>query len=86
VQIAGVSPIGEVLLTRRIKPSIPISPEASQVHGIPNELVASAPDFPDVSPQLVALLAGRDVVPAMLPLTAAWDMQPAGATICPGWA
>jgi DNA polymerase III epsilon subunit-like protein len=24
--------------------------------------VASAPDFPDVYPQLVALLAGRDVV------------------------
>jgi DNA polymerase-3 subunit epsilon len=62
VQLAVVSPTGEILLTTLVKPSIPIPAEASAIHGITNEHVAAAPTFPEVYPQLVALLAGRDVV------------------------
>jgi DNA polymerase-3 subunit epsilon len=57
-----VASTGEVLLATLVKPSIPIPPEASQVHGITDEHVASAPTFPEIYPQLRALVAGRDVV------------------------
>jgi DNA polymerase-3 subunit epsilon len=62
VQLAVVSPTGENLLTTLVKPSILIPAEATAIHGITDELVAEAPAFPEVYPQLVALLAGRDVV------------------------
>jgi DNA polymerase-3 subunit epsilon len=45
-----------------VRPSRPIPPEASAIHGIVDEHVASAPSCPDIYPQLKALLSGHDVV------------------------
>jgi DNA polymerase-3 subunit epsilon len=60
--VAVVDPLGRILLDTLVRPSGPIPPEASAIHGITDEHVASAPAFPDIYPQLVALLVGRDVV------------------------
>jgi len=48
--------------TWRIKPTIPIHPEATSVHGIKMEDVANCPGFAEVSAEFRPLLEGADVL------------------------
>ena len=45
-------------LARLVRPSRPIPAEATAVHGISDEDVASAPRFAEIAPELLELLAG----------------------------
>lgn len=57
-----VSPGGaEEWLTLRLNPGIPISPEATRVHGITDEDVANEPHFRDVARRIAAFLEGCDL-------------------------
>ena len=57
-----ISPQGDVLeRVRRFNPGIPISPEASAVHGISDEDVANEPPFSATAKSLVELLENCDL-------------------------
>jgi DNA polymerase III subunit epsilon len=57
-----VSPAGaEEWLTLRINPGIPISPEATRIHGITDADVANEPHFKDVARKIAAFLEGCDL-------------------------
>lgn len=57
-----VSPGGaEEWLTMRINPGIPISPEATRIHGISDADVANEPHFKDVAKKIAAFLEGCDL-------------------------
>ncbi len=57
-----VSPGGaEEWLTLRLNPSIPISPEATRVHGISDADVANEPQFRDVARRIASFLEGSDL-------------------------
>lgn len=48
--------------TWRIKPSVPIHPEAQAVHGITVEQLADCPTFGSSAPQIAALLSAAEVI------------------------
>lgn len=57
-----VTPGGaEEWLTLRLNPGIPISPEATRVHGITDADVASEPHFKDVAKRIASFLEGSDL-------------------------
>ena len=57
-----VSPGGaEEWLTLRINPGIPISPEATRVHGITDADVANEPSFKDVARRIASFFEGCDL-------------------------
>lgn len=59
--IIKISPNGnEDVKLRRLNPIIPISPEASQIHGIYNEDVKGCPTFKDIAKNLAAYIDGCD--------------------------
>ena len=60
--LAVVDHDGTVLLDTLVRPSRPIPPGASRVHGITDEMVSAAPTFAEVLPRLVEVLAGRTLV------------------------
>ncbi len=63
VQIGVIDGAGKVLVNNvLVKPTIPIPPEATRVHGITNEMVKDAPSFPEVLPQLRDAINGKLVV------------------------
>ncbi len=51
----------EEWLTLRINPGIPISPEATKIHGITDADVANAPHFKDVARKIASFLEGCDL-------------------------
>lgn len=60
--VLRISPGGDVLeRVRRFDPGIPISPEATAVHGIRDEDVAGEPPFPRVARSLAELLEPCDL-------------------------
>jgi len=61
-EIAVLDLAGEVLINSLVKPTKPIPPGASQIHGITDDLVEDAPAFIDVFPQLEGILRGRTVL------------------------
>jgi DNA polymerase III subunit epsilon len=48
-------------LTMRLNPGIPISPEATRIHGITDADVANEPRFKDVAKRIAAFLEGCDL-------------------------
>ena len=62
VQVAVVDWWGRVLLDTLVKPTIPIPPAASAIHGITDDMVADAPTFKDIAPALKGLLEFETVV------------------------
>ena len=56
--IAIIDAAGQVLLNTLVKPTCPIPPQASAVHGITDADVAEAPTITAIWPELAALLAG----------------------------
>jgi DNA polymerase III alpha subunit (gram-positive type) len=53
VEIAILAPDGEILLDTLVRPSAPIPPDATAMHGIDDARVASAPTWLEVYPQYV---------------------------------
>lgn len=62
VQIAIITPDEQVLLNTLVKPVQPIPRVATNIHGITDAMVADAPTFLEVAPQLRELLGGITVV------------------------
>lgn len=62
VQIAIIDSAGNVLLDTLVRPRFPIPPDATRIHGITNAMVVSAPTWTQVSPQILNLLYGRDLI------------------------
>ena len=62
VQVAVLSPSGRTLLDALVRPTVPIPPDATAVHGIDDQAVALAVTYPDVHAALAGLIAVRTVV------------------------
>jgi hypothetical protein len=62
VDLAVVTGSGQVLLDTLINPGEPIPSEATDIHGITDAMVAGAPTFAQILPDLTAAVAGRRVV------------------------
>ena len=62
MQIAIVDGRGQEALRQLIKPTIPIPPVASAIHGIGDRDVLDAPSFKDIYIRLSMLLAGQVVI------------------------
>ena len=62
VQIAILDGNGISVVNQLIKPTIPIPPVASRVHGIADSDVQDAPSFKDIYIRLSTLLAGQVVI------------------------
>ncbi|MDR1553701.1 MAG: 3'-5' exonuclease [Prevotellaceae bacterium] len=61
--IIKISPNGnEDIKTRRLNPTIPISPEASAIHGIYDEDVKDCPTFREIAKNLAAYIDGCDFI------------------------
>lgn len=61
-EIAILDASGAPLLDTLVRPSQPISPEASAIHGITDAMVANAPGWPEVAERYAAIVAERTVV------------------------
>lgn len=61
VEIALIDTAGNPLLDTLVKPRAPIPDDATAIHGITAAHVEHAPDWRDVQPQLLDLIAGRPV-------------------------
>jgi DNA polymerase-3 subunit epsilon len=61
IEIGVVDLAGKTLYESFIKPSIPIPPDSIAVHGITDQMVADAPGWKEVWPELLSVLSGRFV-------------------------
>lgn len=61
-QLAILTTAGQVILDTLVKPTIPISRDASAIHGITDATVAEAPTFAELAPKLREILAGATVL------------------------
>jgi DNA polymerase-3 subunit epsilon len=61
VEIGVVGPDGETLIEVFVRPSMPIPPEATQLHGITNDIVQKALAWPSVWAGVRALIINRPV-------------------------
>jgi len=61
VEIALVDHTGTVVFDALVRPHLPIPPDATRIHGITNAMVAAAPTWATLWPQVEALLGGRPV-------------------------
>ena len=62
ISAVKVHPNGDTeIKTRRINPTIPISPEAQAVHGISNEDVKDCPTFKQIAKSLAQWMTGCDI-------------------------
>ena len=62
VQIGVISPTSQVLLDTLVRPTHPIPPDATRIHGITNAACATAPAYPLVHPELEQAVRGKTVV------------------------
>ena len=62
ISIVKVFPDGtREILTKRVNPTIPISPEATEIHGITDADVADKPTFSKIAREVSAFLTGCDM-------------------------
>jgi len=61
VQVGILAPNGTVLMDTLVKPVNPIPGDATAVHGITNAMVANAPTFLDLLPQIKSYLTAKTV-------------------------
>ncbi|MEI9740441.1 exonuclease domain-containing protein [Enterobacter kobei] len=57
IEIAVINMRGEVLLDTLVKPTTPIPPEVTEINNITNEMVASAPEWREVFPKVLAIIS-----------------------------
>lgn len=62
VEIAVINPQGQTLINTLVRPSIPIPDEAIAIHGITNEMVADAPTFLEIYPDLRQVLLNKNIL------------------------
>lgn len=62
IELAAVDLQGRVLFDRRLRPTVPIDPEAELVHGISMDSLEDAPQWPEIADQLRDILLGAHVV------------------------
>jgi DNA polymerase-3 subunit epsilon len=62
VQIGIVDKNGTTILDTLVKPTVPCSAGAANVHGITNAMLATAPDFFDVYMQVSKVIAGAPLI------------------------
>jgi len=60
--IAIIDRFGGILLDTLVKPRFKIPPGATNIHGITNAAVETAPFWPEVREQVLAITAGKDVI------------------------
>lgn len=61
-EISVIDHGGSTLLDTLVKPTFPIHESVSAIHGITNEMVSTAPSFPDILPALQEVLDNRVLV------------------------
>lgn len=61
VELSIIDTAGNVLLDTLVRPTRPIPAEATEIHGITDEMVANAPTWAEVYPQYQALVAGKTI-------------------------
>ena len=62
IEISIIDDDGVTLLESMVRPSKPIPPDATRIHGITNEMVSRAPFWPLLWPDIRTLLSGKLVV------------------------
>lgn len=62
VEISITTATGDVLLDTLVNPGVPIPAEASDIHGITDEMVAAAPPFSEVVAELCEAIKGKRVL------------------------
>lgn len=63
VQLGVINMKGEVLFDSLIKPvNDPLTPESTEIHGITQEMLADAPSFADIWPELEVILQDKPIV------------------------
>jgi DNA polymerase-3 subunit epsilon len=62
VQIAIIDHTGNEVLNTLVKPVFAIPPDATNVHGITDEMVSSAPGWNVIAPQVREIIEGRDLI------------------------
>lgn len=56
VDFALINVNGQILYESLVKPDVPIPPEATAIHGITDAMVANAPSWPEIFPQVAPVL------------------------------
>jgi Exonuclease len=59
VEVAVVDVTGRVLIDTLVNPQVPIPADATAIHGITDEMIAAAPTFSEILPDLTRVLHGR---------------------------
>lgn len=62
VEIAVVDENGSVLFESYCRPTVPVDPGAQAVHGIGPDVLANAPEWPEIAAQVREALEGNTVV------------------------
>ena len=62
VEIAIVDSVGTVLFESYVKPIVDIDPEAQAIHGISDDSLADAPEWPEIAEKVRSALDGKTVV------------------------
>lgn len=62
IELSLIDQDNNVVLDTLIRPRIAIPAGATAVHGIADEMVADAPTWPEVYPEFIKLILGRDIV------------------------
>ena len=62
IELAIIDPSGATLFNRRFNPISPVSPGATAVNGLTNDMLASERPFPEMYKELASILAGASVV------------------------
>lgn len=62
VEVSIANREGNPLLNTLIKPTILIPKEATAIHGISSDMVADAPGFPEIYPQIRTVLMDKEVI------------------------
>lgn len=62
VEIAILDWTGAVLVDTLVKPKLDIPPDAIAIHHITNEMVATAPTWPEIKPKVLEAIKGKDVI------------------------
>jgi DNA polymerase-3 subunit epsilon len=62
IQIGIINKSGATVLETLVRPTRPVPAAATQVHGITNEMLATAPTFDEIYVRLSAILAAANVI------------------------
>lgn len=62
VEISIIDQVGQVVFDSLVKPRQPIPVEATNIHGISNEMVADAPSWADIHAEVCRIVASKPLV------------------------